>query len=270
MLTSATITFRDRTYGYNPLQPLDISLPLAPGPENVNCFWAEPVQVDTITVGDFVGSVALGGSTNYQRVHLTPHGNGTHTECYGHISPDPTATLDRCLTRFLFVAQVISVSPRKLENGDFMVMAEDVIAHLDEGNLPEALILRTLPNLESKRTAHYSGTNPTYLEPALASYLVEHGIEHLLLDLPSVDREEDGGALLAHHAFWQYPENTRTQATITELIFVPDTVADGWYLLNLQVTSLVLDASPGKPVLYALSPVGSSLGGSVSFAEAPH
>ncbi|GGK83211.1 cyclase family protein [Rufibacter glacialis] len=270
MLSAASLTFKHRTYQFNPLQPLDISLPLAPGPENVNCFWAEPVQVETITVGSFVGSVALGGSTNYQRVHLTPHGNGTHTECYGHISPDPAATLDQCLDRFLFVAQVVSVTPRVQENGDAVVMAEEVQAQLDPQFLPEALVVRTLPNGGEKRTAQYSGTNPTYLEPSLAQYLAQHGIEHLLLDLPSVDREEDGGALLAHHAFWQYPFKTRTHATITELIFVPDAVEDGWYLLNLQVTSLVLDASPSKPVLYALTPVSSGVDSSVSFAEAPH
>ncbi|RNI32460.1 cyclase family protein [Rufibacter immobilis] len=265
--TTATITFGNRAYQFNPLQPLDLSLPLAAGPDQVNCFWAEPVQVDTITVGNFVGSVAQGGSTNYQRVHLTPHGNGTHTECYGHISPDPAATLNNCLQRFLFVAQLVSVKPRQQENGDLVVMAEDVLAQLDQENLPEALVLRTLPNSETKRTAQYSGTNPPYIEPALAEYLALHGVEHLLLDLPSVDREEDDGALRAHRAFWQYPAAIRTNATITELIFVPDAVEDGWYLLNLQVTSLVLDASPSKPVLYALSPMAAA---TVSFAEAPH
>ena len=77
--------------------------------------------------------------------------------------------------------------------------------------------------------------------------------QHLLLDLPSVDREEDAGQLLAHHAFWQYPAQPRREATITELIFVPNEIADGLYLLNIQITSLELDASPSKPVLYALS-----------------
>ena len=183
------------------------------------------------------------------------HGNGTHTECYGHISPEPSATLDRCLRRFLFVARLISVTPRRQDNGDAAVMLADVQAAFqnlgsDAELAPEALILRTLPNNEAKQTRHYSGTNPTYIEPSLAQYLAERHIQHLLLDLPSVDREEDGGALLAHHAFWQYPHATRHEATITELIFVPDAVQDGLYLLNLQVTSLVLDASPSKPVLY--------------------
>ncbi|WP_240731538.1 cyclase family protein [Hymenobacter radiodurans] len=121
----ATYPYHGHTFSFNPSAPLDISLPLAPGSNQVNCFWAEPVQFDTIRVGDFVGSVAEGGSTNYKRVHLTPHGNGTHTECYGHISTDPEATINRCLRRFLFVARLISVEPRQQANGDQIVMLAD-------------------------------------------------------------------------------------------------------------------------------------------------
>ncbi|GGG38658.1 cyclase family protein [Hymenobacter glacieicola] len=252
----ATYPYHGHSFAFDPAAPLDISLPLAPGEQQVNCFWAEPVAFDVIRVGNFVGSVTAGGSTNYKRVHLTPHGNGTHTECYGHISPDPRATLNRCLRRFLFVARLVSMQPRPQTNGDEVVLLEDVRRELESGPdaavRPEAVILRTLPNHKSKRTRQYSGTNPTYLEPALAEYLAEQYVEHLLLDLPSVDREEDGGQLLAHHAFWQYPHAPRTTATITELIFVPDELEDGLYLLNLQVTSLELDASPSKPILYAL------------------
>ncbi|HSI91182.1 MAG TPA: cyclase family protein [Adhaeribacter sp.] len=247
----ATITHAGKRYEFDPQNPLDISLPLKPGTDTVNCFWAEPVVFDTIRIGSFVGSVAEGGCTNYQRIHITPHGNGTHTECYGHISPDPEATIYNCLKQFLFVAQVLSVEPKKQQNGDLVVMLEDVKPHF-RPEKPEAFILRTLPNTEAKKTTHYSGTNPVYLEPALAHFLVEKGVEHLLVDLPSVDREEDGGELLAHHAFWQYPHNIRKSATISELIFVPDEVKDGLYLLNIQLTSLTADASPSKPVMYAL------------------
>ncbi|UOQ73182.1 cyclase family protein [Hymenobacter cellulosilyticus] len=191
---SATYPYHGRTFSFDPAAPLDISLPLAPGPEQVSCWWAEPVEFETIRVGSFVGSVALGGSTNYQRVHLTPHGNGTHTECYGHISPEPEATLNRCLHRFLFVAQLVSVAPQEQPNGDLVILLADVQPLLEAtAAAPEALVLRTLPNDEAKRHRQYSGTNPTYLEPALAHYLVTQNIQHLLLDLPSVDREEDQG-----------------------------------------------------------------------------
>ncbi|MHC2992805.1 metal-dependent hydrolase [Pontibacter sp. HJ8] len=251
---TASVTYHSQTYTFNPLEPLDISMPLHEGQPQPECFWAEPATFDVIRVGDFVGSVAQGGSTNYKRVHLTPHGNGTHTECYGHISADENATIHNCLKRFLFVAQLITVTPQKQENGDKVVLLEDVKKQL-QGIRPEAVILRTLPNTDDKLTRHYSGTNPPYLEHTIGQYLAEQGIAHLLLDLPSVDRELDEGKLLCHHAFWQYPKATRCGATITELIYVPAHVSDGLYLLNLQIASLQLDASPSKPVLYTLSPV---------------
>ena len=83
-------------------------------------------------------------------------------------------------------------------------------------------------------------------------YIVEQGIEHLLIDLPSVDRESDEGKLLAHKAFWKFPNQIREQSTITELIYVPNKVKDGLFLLNIQIASFEIDASPSKPVLYKL------------------
>ena len=79
--------------------------------------------------------------------------------------------------------------------------------------------------------------------------------EHLLIDLPSVDREEDGGKLLAHKAFWQYPDNVRKNCTISELIFAENGIKDGIYLLNIQIASFEIDVSPSKPVLYELKKI---------------
>lgn len=74
----------------------------------------------------------------------------------------------------------------------------------------------------------------------------------MLIDTPSVDKEVDGGQLLAHHAFWNIPDQPRLDCSITELIYVPNTVKDGKYLLNLSFASFENDASPSKPVLYEL------------------
>jgi hypothetical protein len=93
------------------------------------------------------------------------------------------------------------------------------------------------------------------LHADVTRYLAERGIKHILIDLPSVDREVDGGKLSAHKEFWKFPSSIRKEATITELIFVSDSIADGLYLLNLQIASLEMDASPSKPVLYKLAEV---------------
>jgi arylformamidase len=241
-----------KKYQANTSQPLDIALPIRNGSENPNCYWADDVRMEVITSGSFVGSVSQGGSVNYQKLTLTPHGNGTHTECYGHLSADG-ATIQQCLKSFMFPAVVVTATP-EARSGDHVITLSAIKEAVD--SFPaRALVIRTLPNDDTKRTRKYSNTNPPYLSPDLMEYLVSRGYEHLLVDLPSVDREVDGGALLAHRAFWQYPTATRTHCTITELVYVPGSVPDGPYLLNLQVISLEMDASPSKPILYKLTEV---------------
>ena len=80
----------------------------------------------------------------------------------------------------------------------------------------------------------------------------ESGIKHILIDLPSVDKEKDNGALLAHKAFWDFNGDQRLDATITEFIYVPDTVEDGLYMIDLQVAPLENDAAPSRPILYKI------------------
>jgi len=74
----------------------------------------------------------------------------------------------------------------------------------------------------------------------------------LLVDMPSVDKEKDNGELLAHKAFWDVDGEVRMEATITEMIYVPNSIEDGKYILNLLIAPFQNDASPSKPVLYKL------------------
>jgi arylformamidase len=248
------LSFNRKNYSADLRAPLDISLPIQEGDQNPNCYWADPVKFETITSGNFIGSVKAGGSVNYQKLTITPHGNGTHTECFGHISSDVTATINKNLTQFHFIAEVISVVPEKLSDGDSVITllsVKEKINHLGS----EALIIRTLPNPESKKNERYSGTNPPYIKPDVTAFLASSRIKHLLVDLPSIDREDDEGKLSAHKAFWNFPESIRKECTITELIFVDNAIKDGLYLINLQITSLEMDASPSKPILYKLEEV---------------
>jgi kynurenine formamidase len=233
--------------------PLDISIPIHNGEQNPNCYWADPVKFETIRTEDFTGSVKEGGSVNYQKLSITPHGNGTHTECYGHISNDG-ATLNQSLHQFHFVAELISVQPEKTTTDDFVISLQHLKQKLKHPGI-DSIIIRTLPNTESKKTRRYSGTNPPYLEAAAAEFMARTNIHHLLIDLPSIDREVDEGRLSAHKSFWRFQKRIRNTSTITELIYVDNTIPDGLYLLNLQIISLEMDASPSKPVLFKLTEV---------------
>jgi len=243
-----TIQFPGRSVSVDLSKPIDISIPMHPGEAQVNAYQAPPFSASPVRAGDFVGSISEGGPVNFVDVKMNPHGNGTHTECVGHIGVGGE-TMIHCVERFFFMTQLITVTP-EVQNSNQLITSEQ-ISSLLEDNM-EALVIRTLPNDISKLSRNYSGIDPPYFEPAGIEKMVELGIEHLLTDLPSVDPEVDEGKLLSHRAFWQYPESTRQGATITELIYVPEEVADGTYLLNLQIANFGIDASPSRPVLYSL------------------
>ena len=244
------LSYQDHTYEADLAKPLDVSIPLREGTDGVNCFYAPLMEMTPVVAGDFVGSTEKGGLVNFFNVKLNPHGNGTHTECVGHISKEKY-TINDNLKKYHYIAKLVSVYPTKLENGDRVILKDQIVPLFSNGEA-EALLIRTLPNSEQKLSFNYSGTNPPYIDPAAITYLVDCGLQHLLVDLPSVDKEEDGGALSAHKAFWHYPDRPRKKSTISELIFVNNEINDGLFLLNIQVASFELDVSPSKPILYDL------------------
>lgn len=243
------ITIHGREYRVDFSMPIDLSIPIVAGKENVNAFYIDPVTYVPFRAGSFVGDVNQGGSCNVNTITINPHGNGTHTETVGHISKE-NFPIRNALSKFFFFAKVVTLTPEKID-GD-LVLTLDLLKSF-ELKRAEALIIRTLPNSSEKKIRQYSGTNPPYMTPEAAAYLRDEDVKHLLLDVPSIDREDDGGKLSAHHAFWNYPSAPRTDCTITELIYVDEEVADGVYLLELQYAAFDNDASPSRPILYKLA-----------------
>ena len=236
-------------------KPIDISIPLINTDKNPIAWYIEKPEIEPVRFGDWVGKVSEGSSTNFNTIFFNPHGHGTHTECLGHITRD-FYSINQCLKQFFFIAEVISVRPEA--QGEDFVITKAQIENTLQGKSPEAIIIRTLPNSLDKTSKKYSNTNWAYLLEEAAIFIRENGIKHLLIDLPSVDREYDEGKLLAHKAFWNVKNvnnlntDARFDCTITEMIFVNDIIPDGTYLLNLQVASFENDASPSKPILYPL------------------
>jgi kynurenine formamidase len=243
------------TYIIDLSKPLDLSIVLnADGPR---AWYADKMRIAPVINRYFTGSVALGGNVNFNDVFFNPHAHGTHTETLGHISRE-LVSIERALTRHWWIASLITITPHQCTVSNEIVQAGDSIITLEQvqqalsGGVPEALIIRTLPNSDEKKSRQYSNTNFTYMHPEAAAWLAAQGVQHLLVDMPSIDREEDQGKLLAHHAFWNYPTQPRMQATISEMIYADNSIEDGLYMLNLQVASFRNDAAPSRPVLYKL------------------
>lgn len=229
-------------------EAIDCALPLSGDDENPRAWYVSPPVIEPVRTESWTGSVAEGGSTNFRNIFFNPHGHGTHTECCGHITEE-VFSVQPALKQQFFRARLISVAPETI-NGDRIITAKQINEQL---NGPvEALLVRTLPNEQSKLHRDYSASNPAYFDAEVVAVLNKAGVKHFLTDLPSVDREEDGGVLAFHHAFWNVPEKPDLEKTITELIFVPDMAPDGNYLLSLTGAAFVNDATPSRPIIYPL------------------
>lgn len=231
-------------------EPIDISRKLTDTDDNPRAWYVEKPRFEPVRTENYNGSIAEGGNVNFRDVFFNPHGHGTHTECLGHIT-EKVHSINNTLNKYFFKAQLITVTPSQRDNPDGNIDLVVMPSQLNQvKDNYEALIIRTNPNSLEKVSKNYSTTNPPYFDCSCVQLLLDKGVKHLLIDLPSVDRENDNGELAFHHAFWEVPNNPNFERTITELIFVDDNIENGDYILNLQVAPFENDASPSRPVLY--------------------
>lgn len=245
----AKIKTNHRIYRIDLSRPLDISMPLSGNERNVSAWGHGKPTITAFGQDSGIMSVAEGAPVNFNDVAFNPHAHGTHTECIGHITKK-IYSVNTYLVNYFFLAELVTIAPEKYQD-DFVISRKQLQYAFGNKNR-SALVIRTLPNLPEKMYRDYSGTNPPYLLEQTARFIADRNIDHLLIDLPSVDKESDNGALLAHKAFWDIEGEKRANATITELIFVPNSIEDGTYFLNLQVAPFENDASPSRPVLYEI------------------
>ncbi len=272
MRTELTINGRSVDLG----RPIDISIPLKFNGAQPNAFGVPRAVSQACEAGDLIGDTRRGGSCNFEQYTLIPHCNGTHTECVGHITHQ-RISISECLRDVMVPALLVSVDPADADRypdtyavdpgeSDRLVtrdlLTEALTPHAacagKGAGGPTALVVRTLPNHDSKLTRAYGEEPlPPYFTTEAMNYIVECGFNHLLVDVPSVDRMNDEGKLSNHRIFWnidpgsfETKQGTRAGYTITEFIFAPSSVADGEYALNLQIAPFAADASPSRPLLF--------------------
>ena len=147
------INHKGKSYNVDLSKPIDISIPLRAGEENVNAWYSPPVIIEPVRMGDWVGDVKQGGSVNFRNIIFNPHGNGTHTECVGHISKEDY-TINQCLKKFFFIAELITVLPDELSNGDKVITKAHLMNCLgdkrpESGNVLTGTVLRTIEQLKA-------------------------------------------------------------------------------------------------------------------------
>lgn len=145
------LNYKGKTVNF--LNPIDISIPLSNTELNPIAWYLDLPSIEPEKTDNWVGKVSLGSSTNFNKINFNPHGHGTHTECLGHITYD-FYSINSCLKHYFFEAILISISPEK--NCDDWVITSELLEKALQNNKSEAIIIRTLPNLEkkNKQTIH--------------------------------------------------------------------------------------------------------------------
>ena len=295
----SSIQLNDQEYKIDPVSPIDISIPLNFNGEQPNAYGVETARSKPCEAGHLVGDTRRGGSCNFEQYSFTPHCNGTHTECIGHITNERISVRD-CLQDVFIPALLVSIKPERaaetnesyaVEFGEHdlvitrqalseaagsvpgaiatgflerikdrgeRINEESESAALSSDDEMFALIVRTLPNDDGKLTCEYLEIIPPFFTTEAMEFIAEN-FKHLLVDLPSVDRIFDEGKLANHRIFWNVEQGSfetndrsRINSTITELIYVPNEIEDGNYLMNLQIAPFVSDTSPSRPLLFQM------------------
>ena len=255
-----------RKYKLDLSEPKDLSIPLYFNGEQPNTYGVEKASSVPYQDGQFLGDRRKNGPCNFETYQLTPHCNGTHTECIGHITKERIDILSS-LKDIMIPSYLISIEPEPTQesyspslNKEDLLITKKLLQKKLSGiskYFLKGLIIRTLPNLERKKSQDYMKITPAFFSIDAMDYIREIGVKHLLVDTPSVDRLFDNGILSAHNTFWntqdkEYNSKTKNK-TITEMIFVENKILDGKYILNIQIPAFVADAAPSRPIIFKIN-----------------
>jgi arylformamidase len=243
----------------------DLSIPLCFNGAQPSFFGVPRARSSICHFRGLLGDVRQGGGCNFESYELIPQCNGTHTECVGHLTSE-RISIRNCLVDVMMSALLISIQPVDVANsnesyacplqmGDRLI-TQSMLAEAIGSHQAKALIIRTLPLSHTSPFQSYNNeTVPFFSNDAM--HLINHlGFRHLLVDLPSIDRLDDEGKLSNHRIFWgmkpgsfDTPSTHFCTKTITEFIYVPSTVQDGRYKLNLQIAPFDTESAPSRPMI---------------------
>lgn len=194
------------------------------------CFGIAPFRKESLYSAD------LNSGCNCSVLTYCPHAHGTHIETSAHISSVGLDPREVCKAlKPLIPAILIEYTELQDARG---------LDHI------RAVCIRfgVMCKLFSEGIFDFTGTNPPCLLPEEIALIQNRfpSMQVLLVDLPSVDPESDGGALRAHRQFF----SKAASIGIVELCLLPEALPACEYALSLNIAYLEGDATPCSPVLY--------------------
>ena len=251
-----SITKAHKNFQIDPTSAVCLAIPYDYQGSQPNFFDSPPGKAVPFQNDDFIGEVKNDKGCNVMIINQNIHSTGTHTECAGHILEKDIYIHD-VLTPEFIRTELVSVTPKKwsqtnetyhcnVENDDWVITKKelsDKISHSTDG-----LVLRTLPNNTEKLIRKYDASNTAFFTTEAIIYLEYLKIKHLVVDLPTIDRTNDGGSLGNHHLFFE--NEPPYKKTITEFAFIPNSVGEGPYFMLIEIPPMQLDAAPSRPFLF--------------------
>ena len=188
-------------------------------------YGSEQPKANALRSNDFIGDIKEGGSCNVPVVTLDIHCTGTHTESIAHVIDSEEKISDVCPYGMIpaWLTSVELCEANDTNESYHCDIASNLLITKKElqKNILEsysALIIRTLPNYDSKKTRDYD------VKPA--PFFTNDAIDHI--------------------RFFKQGK------TISELLFIPNDLKDGFGFLQIQIPNWGLDAAPSRPIFYSI------------------
>jgi len=262
------ISHHDSEYEIDSSQSVDLSIPYNFNGKQPNLYDVEKGKLSPLKTGSDLWSVSDGASCNVPEISMNIHCSGTHTESVGHLLEN-SSDIGSMLKDGILPTALITVLPESFQSTDedyhciinedeSVITATSIKLQFDKWKIlyPQTLIIRTLPNNEEKQFLQFNESPPPFFTNSALKLIYELGINHLIVDIPSVDRMSDDGILGNHRIFWGDGHNPKgevnpeSEKTITEFAYIPNYVKDGFYFLNIQIPHFMCDAAPSRLLLY--------------------
>ena len=227
--------------------------------------------------GVFIGDVEQGGSCNVDILHLSPH-KLTHLQTETHIISEGTNISDLGLIEgFALVVdlsgwmglekdETLDSNGRKSTNSISVAQLQYAVDEaIGQVLSPEQrfnlLAIKTRLSLDREDT-DYTGRDPLHLEPEVAQFIHDYHeivgnpgrqIQTLILDLPSIDREDDGGLLLAHRNYFGIKDGKSQgeKRSLVEFAYLRG-LETGLYYCQIHPYPIQTNAIIVNPVFYPL------------------
>lgn len=235
----------DRWFGMGDFKTVSREVLLNNETKAPNAFHLTPFSSRTVEFeGQFIGDVKRGGSCNVDTLSYVPHGL-THLETSAHLlNPDahPPTVKDIPPESLSGIALLLDLSYLGKEPGG-KIPWDAVRPVLEKNTLPISLLAIKTHASILPQDYDFSSKDFLSLSPETAKGIHDYRldgnrIDCLILDLPSIDPESDGGKLLAHRNFFGLPltgmdAEDKEKRALVELAWFSD-LQEGYYYVFIS------------------------------------